>query len=442
MGTIDASADTTLTTLETMVATDPDDVASRRALIDALVAGGRAVEAMVHAETIMSTHPDNPGGYEAAAMCAEAVADRRARAFARVAHALEGYQEEFLPDVWSGFVPPEVAPVAAAVADPVDPPEPTDASAIADDDATSPAVDEVTVETVPDAAPAPAALIVDPEAIEHPQLAFKNIIGVDAVKRRIVQVVLDPLRTTPRRQLGGVLMFGPPGCGKSFFARTVAGELSSGFLQVEMGTTMQWPGDPRDNVHRLFSAARAATPCVLFLNDIDLAGIRVGEEAAPDRRLLSRLATELSNTAANRGLTILAASTAPWNVDVSLRAGGAIDRTLLVVPPDARAREAILRFQFQTVPLAGLDVAWIVERTEHFSGNDLLILCERAQTLASGDSLGGTPTVGPGHMTRALREVRPSAPTWFSHAMDYAMAANHEGMYDDTLSYIDHHRLA
>jgi SpoVK/Ycf46/Vps4 family AAA+-type ATPase len=113
-----------------------------------------------------------------------------------------------------------------------------------------------------------------------------------------------------------------------------------------------------------------------------------------------------------------------------------------VVPPDTEAREAILRFQFQSVPLAGLDVNWIVERTQHFSGNDLLLLCERAQELATDDGLNATPTVAPGHMTRALREIRPSAPKWFSVAVEHAVGANRSGMYDDTLAYIDEHHLA
>ena len=180
---------------------------------------------------------------------------------------------------------------------------------------------------------------------------------------------------------------------------------------------------------------------MLFLNDIERVGVRATGDDAPDRRLVTRLAAELANTAANRGITTVAGSTEPWHIDVSLLTSGAIDRTLLVAPPDARAREAILRFQFRTVTLAGLDVGWIVERTVHFSGNDLTQLCERAQELAANDALGATPAVGPGHMTRALREIRPSAPKWFSASVEHAMAANRGGMYDDTLAYIDDHRL-
>jgi SpoVK/Ycf46/Vps4 family AAA+-type ATPase len=425
-----------------MVATHPDDVAARLKLIALLLEAGRSVEAMVHAETIMSAHPDSPEAYRAAAACAQVAHDRRAGAFTRVADALENYHEEALPDVWSGFTPPEAAEVSTAgeqppasppaAADHVAPEAPHETGVVEDSDSQTPTSKD----------PSPQTLVINPETIEHPQLSFKNIIGVAAVKRRIADVVLTPLNEHPDRQIGGVLMFGPPGCGKSFFARTIAGELDAGFLSIEMGTSLDWPGDPRDNIHRLFNAARAAAPCVMFLNDIELVGVRAAGEDAPDRRLLTRLAAELANTAANRGITMIAGSTAPWHIDISLLTSGAIDRTLLVVPPDTEAREAILRFQFQSVPLAGLDVNWIVERTQHFSGNDLLLLCERAQELATDDGLNATPTVAPGHMTRALREIRPSAPKWFSVAVEHAVGANRSGMYDDTLAYIDEHHLA
>ena len=435
MGTIDASTASPLAHLETMVATHPDDVAARLKLITLLLDAGRSIEAMVHAETIMSAHPDNPDGYRAAGACAEVAHDRRANAFNRVADALANYHEEAVPDVWSGFVPPagETHSTPPPLPDAQTPATAPDAPPAADVPHALP--DDL------DAPPTPTVLVIDPETIERPRLSFKSIIGVDAVKQRISDVVLKPLAEHPDRQIGGVLMFGPPGCGKSFFARTLAGELNAGFLPIEMGSSLEWPGDPRENIHRLFNAARAAAPGVVFWNDIERVGVRATGDDAPDRRLVTRLAAELANTAANRGITTVAGSTEPWHIDVSLLTSGAIDRTLLVAPPDARAREAILRFQFRTVTLAGLDVGWIVERTVHFSGNDLTQLCERAQELAANDALGATPAVGPGHMTRALREIRPSAPKWFSASVERAMAANRGGMYDDTLAYIDDHRL-
>jgi SpoVK/Ycf46/Vps4 family AAA+-type ATPase len=262
--------------------------------------------------------------------------------------------------------------------------------------------------------------------------------------------VLDPLRTrafdgSPNTQVsrqGGYLMFGPPGCGKGFFARVVAGEIGAAYLPIKLGTALEWPGDPRQNIQKIFEAAREASPCVVFLDDVDQAGRNPdAPEDSVDRGIVNRLVTELDTAAADSGVYVFAGAVAPWDVDMALRADGRLDRTLLVLPPDEAAREAILRFHLKNTPLAGVDVSWIVQRTQHFSGDDLLLLCETASQLAAAEALGGRSAIGPGHVTRALREVRPTAPAWFSTVMDRAITSNHGGIYDEAIAYIDEHQL-
>ena len=241
---------------------------------------------------------------------------------------------------------------------------------------------------------------------------------------------------------GGYLMFGPPGCGKGFFARVVAGEMGAAFLPIKLKGSLEWPGDPRQNIQRIFEAARDAAPCVLFLDDVDLAGRHPDAPDDPvDRGVVARLVTELDTAAANRGVFVFAGAVSPWEVDMSLRAEGRLDRTLLVLPPDEAAREAILRFHLKNTRLAGVDVGWIVQRTQHFSGDDLLLLCDTAAGLAAAEGLDAEPVIGPGHVARALREVRPTAPAWFSSVMNQAVTSNHGGIYDEVLAYIDEHQL-
>lgn len=458
MGTIGASLTDLISGLESTVSAAPGNSALRLHLVSMLREVGRTGEALAHAEAVIDQHPDHVDAHRAAAAAARALGDRRADAFGRVADALSAQLEHGTTPVAAPAPPPADLPAPAAASRATDdvvaetatpprqpsPPEATTSGANGAALSTPPA-DEAPEVDVP-AAPAPDEVFsIDPEQIEQPTLTFRNIIGVEDVKRRIETTVLQPLRGTGparARALGGVLMFGPPGCGKGFFARTIAGELGSSYLAVNMAQAMDWPGDPRDNVHRLFAAARLASPCVLFLDDIDLAGMRASShDNQPDRRLLARLASEIGNAAANRGVFVFAGTTSPWDVDMSLRGDGALERTLLVLPPDAAAREAILRFHLQKTTLGGVDIGWIVQRTQHFSGDDLLLLCERASLLATNDALGDEIVVGPGHMTRALREVRPTAQAWFGLVMEQAMASNLNGLYDDAIAYIDQHQL-
>ncbi len=446
--------------LEDAVSAAPGNVPLRLHLVEHLVANARGAEGLAHVEAILRAQPDNLAAFAAATHAAAAINDPRAGAYARVANALHSVgngapAQPVPPPAPQVSTPAEMAPVPGGPTEsplldspPVAPPAPEPV-------VSEPIAEETPDEPVAEAAPEPddddetpptievTQFAIDPQSIQHPRLALRNVIGVSDVKDRIRSQVIDPLRQrNGHRMGGGYLMFGPPGCGKGFFARVVAGEIGASFLPVKLGAAMEWPGDPRQNIHRVFEAAREAAPCVLFLDEVDMAGQRVDAPDEPnDRGIVARLVTELDTAAANRGVYVFGGAVSPWKIDMALRDEGRLDRSLLVLPPDEPAREAILRFHLKNIELAGLDVGWIVQRTQHFSGDDLLELCETAVNLAANDALGGVVAIGPGHVTRALREVRPSAPAWFSTAMDQAITANNGGFYDDVLSYIDVHQL-
>jgi len=285
---------------------------------------------------------------------------------------------------------------------------------------------------------------VAPDDISRPTERLTDIPG-DDVRDRLAAVVINPLRHgggARKAPQGGIVMFGPDGCGKRFFARIIAGELDASFLPIDLATAMQWPGDPRENVGTVFTAARDAMPCLLYLDNIDRAGIHPDTPEAPaDRRLLSRLASEITGAEAHRGLYVFAGTSAPWNVDMTLMADGRLDRSLVVLPPADQAREVILRREMGDTKVSGLDIAWIIERTRHFSVDDLHSLIDRAKAIAATNALGDDIVVGPGEMTRAFREVRPNAPAWFSQIPEHAQTGK-DGTYDEVLSYIRQNQLA
>lgn len=458
--------------LEEAVAAAPGNVALRLHLVEHLIGGGRPAEALAHCEAILRAQPDNAVAADMAARAADAAGDVRSAAFTRLASALRSASTPapvHVPHAPTHELPVDRAPAPAPAAAPESNghaatglPGIADAPAAAQTappEAPEPVAD-VPDEASPDqelslpeqAAPEPPReFTIDPQSIQHPTISLRNIIGVSDVKERIQSVVLDPLRTRARdgngnghgvSRQGGYLMFGPPGCGKGFFARVVAGEIGAAYLPIKLGNALDWPGDPRQNIQRIFDAARDAAPCVIFLDDVDKAGRHPdAPEESVDRGVVNRLVTELDTAAANSGVYVFAGAVAPWDVDMALRADGRLDRTLLVLPPDEAAREAILRFHLKSTRLAGVDVGWIVQRTQHFSGDDLLLLCETALALSEADALGRQPAIGPGHVTRALREVRPTAPAWFSTVMDRSITSNHAGIYDEALAYIDQHQL-
>ena len=242
--------------------------------------------------------------------------------------------------------------------------------------------------------------------------------GMTQVKQRLELAFLAPLRNPQLRAVygkslrGGLLLYGPPGCGKTFLARAVAGEMSARFISVSIADVVDmWLGRSERNLHEVFQAARRNAPCVLFLDEVDALGHKRSKLVSSGMRTLgNQLLAELDGVdAANEGVLVLAATNAPWDVDGALRRPGRLDRTLLVLPPDAVARAAILRYHLRERPIANIDLARLAAQTESFSGADLAHLCETAVEHVMQDAIasGEIRMIEQRDLEAAAREVRP-----------------------------------
>ncbi|AYG85186.1 ATP-dependent zinc metalloprotease FtsH [Streptomyces hundungensis] len=276
--------------------------------------------------------------------------------------------------------------------------------------------------------------------------------GMQEVKDRLEAAFLAPLRNPELRKLygkslrGGLLLYGPPGCGKTFVARAVAGELGASFLSVSVNDVLdKWVGNSERNMHELFETARRQAPCVMFLDELDaLGGKRSRTQSAGMRNTVNQLLTELDgiNASANEGVFVLAATNVPWDVDIALRRPGRFDRTLLVLPPDAPARETILRYHLRERPIEKVDLGKLVKLTDGLSGADLAHLCESAAETALLDSVrtGVIRMIGMKDLLDAAKQTVPSTEPWFAAARNVAMYANDGGMYDDLVAYLKKRR--
>ncbi|MDT9690680.1 AAA family ATPase [Streptomyces sp. P9(2023)] len=272
--------------------------------------------------------------------------------------------------------------------------------------------------------------------------------GMQEVKDRLEAAFLAPMRNPELRKLygkslrGGLLLYGPPGCGKTFIARAVAGELGASFMSVSLSDVLDmYIGTSEKNVHDLFETARAQAPCVVFLDELDALGAkRSRTHHGGLRNVVNQLLTELDGIdgAENEGVFVLAATNVPWDVDLALRRPGRLDRTLLVLPPDAPAREAILHYHLRERPIESVDLGKLVKATEDFSGADLAHVCETAAESALLDSArtGTVRMIGMKDLLGAAKQIRPSSESWFASARNVAMFANDGGMYDDLVAYL------
>jgi SpoVK/Ycf46/Vps4 family AAA+-type ATPase len=288
---------------------------------------------------------------------------------------------------------------------------------------------------------------------EHSGLTLADVAGMTEVKQRLEAAFLAPMRNPELRRLygksmrGGLLLYGPPGCGKTFIARAVAGELGAKFIAVSFADIIDmFVGQSERNIHELFEIARRNAPCVLFLDEVDAIGQKRSQlRHTPMRSAVNQLLLELDDVAGNNneGVFLLAATNHPWDVDSALRRPGRFDRTLLVLPPDAQAREGVFRLHLRDRPVAGIDLAKLAGLTDGYSGADIAHICESAAEIALMDSvkLGSPRMIGNADLEAAITEVKPSLGAWFDTARNVALFANEGGAYDDLAAYLRKRKL-
>jgi len=281
---------------------------------------------------------------------------------------------------------------------------------------------------------------------------FADVGGLEQVKKAIERKIILPFQKPGifekfrRSAGGGVLMYGPPGCGKTLLARATAGECKARFYNVAISDILDmWVGNSEKKLHAIFEQARRTAPSVLFFDELEgLAGKRQqGDTNAGNLKSISQFLSEMDGFAKNNeGVLILGATNVPWSVDPAFRRPGRFDRVLFVPPPDKEARVSILKIHLTERPVEkNIDFNLLAQSTAAFSGADIQNLVETACDLAIEDSLadGAEKPVSMKHLKAALKEVRSTTTEWLSTARNYARYSNEAGQYDEVLDFLKEH---
>jgi len=201
-----------------------------------------------------------------------------------------------------------------------------------------------------------------------------------------------------------------------------------------------WVGNSEKNLHDIFEQARLNTPCVLFFDEVDAMGASRNDMRKTNSRfLINQFLDELDGVKySNEGILILGATNSPWFLDTAFRRPGRFDRIIFVSPPDAEAREEILKLLLAEKPVQDIDVKAIAKLTDGYSGADLQALVDLAIESKLGESLklGKVLPIGQSEMKNAISKHRATTKEWFTTAKNYALYSNEGGLYDDILTYL------
>ncbi|MFP3169252.1 MAG: AAA family ATPase, partial [Thermoproteus sp.] len=272
--------------------------------------------------------------------------------------------------------------------------------------------------------------------IEMPEVHWSDIGGYEDIKQELREIVewpmkyrayFDELGVEPPR---GILLYGPPGVGKTMFAKAVATESGANFVAVRGPEVLsKWVGESEKAVREIFKRARMAAPCVVFFDEIDsiapARGSRLGDSGVTDR-IVNQLLAEMDGIGALRNVVVMAATNRPDILDPALLRPGRFDRLIYVPPPDDRARLEILKVHTRRVKLCDeaaakdgrcskedvVDIAELAKRTEGYTGADIAALVREAAMLALRETIreraGSARPVSARHFEEALRRIPPS----------------------------------
>jgi transitional endoplasmic reticulum ATPase len=254
--------------------------------------------------------------------------------------------------------------------------------------------------------------------VEVSSVKWEDIGGLEEVKQKLIEAIEWPLKYPEKfSRMGisppkGVLLYGPPGCGKTLLAKAVANESDANFILVNGPEIFsKWVGESEKAIREIFRKARMAAPSIVFFDEIEAIAMRkelLGDDSGVSYRVISQLVTEIDGVKKLSDVIVIGATNRPDLIDPAMLRPGRLDWLVYVPPPDEKARLQILRIYTKKMPLSpDVSLEYLAKITEGYSGADLENLCREAALQAMRRDIN-SEIVTFNDFENALKTIKPS----------------------------------
>ena len=281
---------------------------------------------------------------------------------------------------------------------------------------------------------------------KKPERTFKDIGGLEKVKENISLKIIEPFRNPEifhhfgKKIGGGILMYGPPGCGKSLIAEATAGECHATFFNVKASDLKsKYVGETEKNIAKLFKEAREQQPSIIFFDEFEAVGAERSAASPYDKSMVSQLLAETDGLGnKDQQILLIAASNEPWNIDLALRREGRFGTGVFVPPPDLKARIAILKILLKEKPLhPEINIETLALLTNEYSGAELEEICNAAIEEAIKDCLKNKKlrTLTLEDFKKVLQKKISTTALWFKKAMKSINISSEQDYFKELLDF-------
>ena len=279
------------------------------------------------------------------------------------------------------------------------------------------------------------------------KITFSDVGGMEDLKKTLKMHIIQPFLKPglfakfKKKAGGGVLLYGPPGCGKTMMARAIATECGLHFMSIGVSDILNmWMGESEKNLAAIFEKARAESPCLLFFDELDaLAFSRYKASNANSRTIVNEFLAQLDGFGQNNDqILILAATNMPWDIDPAMKRPGRFSKQIFVPPPDHDARIKILQLKLKEVPCEALNLDFLAKQMDFFSGADMDGLIDQAKEMALQEMMDSNTErdLQLEDFKSVLEDFEPSTLDWLRTAKNLVTYAGADKSYKAVEKYL------